>query len=73
MVKDQSDNEKENQYLNGYSFWLAAKNFLYAPSQRKDSTYHGICYTSCGALAGMRNSLMGRPGQIDPVTHPTMD
>ena len=29
--------------------------------QRQDNTYHGICYTSCGALAGMRNSSMGPP------------
>ena len=24
-------------------------------------TYHGLCYTSRGALAGMRNSSMGPP------------
>ena len=29
---------------------------LYAPSHRQDITYHGLCYTSYGALAGMRNS-----------------
>ena len=28
---------------------------------RQDSTYHGLCYTSRGALAGMRNSSMGPP------------
>ena len=27
---------------------------LYAPSHRQDSTYHGLCYTSRGALAGTR-------------------
>ena len=32
----------------GYSFLLS---FLYAPY----STYHGLCYTSHGALAGTRN------------------
>ena len=32
---------------------------LYAPSHRQDSTYHGLCYTSRGALAGTRNSSMG--------------
>ena len=26
---------------------------------RQDSTYHGLCYTSRGALAGMRNSPAG--------------
>ena len=38
-----------------YSFWLAASFFLYAPSHRQDSTYHVLCYTSHGALAGTRN------------------
>ena len=45
----------------GYSFRLAARVLLYAPSHRQDSTYHGLCYTSRGALAGMRNSSMGPP------------
>ena len=44
----------------GYSFRLAARVLLYAPSHRQDSTYHGLCYTSRGALAGTRNSSMGR-------------
>ena len=35
----------------GYSFRLAARVLLYAPSHRQDSTYHGLCYTSRGALA----------------------
>ena len=38
----------------GYSFRLAARVLLYALSNRKDSTYHGLCYTSRGALAGTR-------------------
>ena len=42
----------------GYSFRLTARVLLYAPSHRQDSTYHSLCYTSCGALAGMRNSSM---------------
>ena len=45
----------------GYSFRLAARVLLYAPSHRQDSTYHGPCYTSRGALAGTRNSSMGPP------------
>ena len=52
MVKDHSDSEREK---------LAAKELLYAPSHRQDSTYHNLCYTSRGALAGMRNSPMGPP------------
>ena len=45
----------------GYSFQLAARVLLYAPSHRQDSTYNSLCYTSCKALAGTRNSSMGPP------------
>ena len=38
----------------GYSYRLTARVLLYAPSHRLDSTYHCLCYTSHGALAGMR-------------------
>ena len=48
----------------GYSFRLAARVLLYAPSHRQDSTYHGLCYTSRGALAGTRNSSMGPPHEV---------
>ena len=41
----------------GYSFRLTARVILYAPSHRQNSTYHGLCYTSRGALAGTRNSI----------------
>ena len=50
----------------GYSYRLTARVILYAPTHRQDSTYHSLCYTSCGALAGMRNSSMGL------TTHRTM-
>ena len=45
----------------GYSYRLTARVLLYAPSHRRDNTYHDLCYTSCGALAGTRNSSMGPP------------
>ena len=45
----------------GYSYRLTARVLLYAPSHRQDSTYHSLCCTSCGALAGMRNSSMCPP------------
>ena len=45
----------------GYSFRLTARVLLYAPSHRQDSTYHGLWYTSRGALAGTRNSSVGSP------------
>ena len=41
----------------GYSFRLTARVLLYAPSHRQDNTYHGLCYTSRGALAGTRNRI----------------
>ena len=46
----------------GYSYRLAARVLLYAPSHRQDNTYHGLCYTSRGALAGTRNSSMDERG-----------
>ena len=53
----------------GYFFCLATSILLYAPSYRQDSTYHSLCYTSCGTLVGTRNTSMGPPLGIDPVTH----
>ena len=50
----------------GYSFQLTTRVLLYAPSHRQDSTYHSLCYTSHGALAGMRNSSMGSPHELLP-------
>ena len=47
MVKDYSDSKR-------------ARILLYAPSHRQDNTSHGFCYTSRGALAGLRNSSMGQ-------------
>ena len=34
----------------GYSYRLAARVLLYAPSHRQDNTYHSLCYTS-GAIS----------------------
>ena len=45
----------------GYSYRLTARVLLYALSHRQDNTYHSLCYTSRGALAGTRNSSMGPP------------
>ena len=56
----------------GYSYRLTARVLLYAPSHRQDNTYHGLCYTSRGALGGTRNSSMGPPheGSIRRPTAP---
>ena len=62
LVNDHSDSERGNQLpLHGYSFQLAARVLLYAPPHIDDSTYHGLCYTSRGALAGTRNNSMDPP------------
>ena len=61
MVKDDSDSEKGNPLPPRR---LTARVLLYAPSHRQDNTYHGLCYTSRGALAGTRNSSMGPPTDI---------
>ena len=47
----------------GYSYRLTARVILHAPSHIQDNTYHGLCYTSRGALAGTRNSSMGPPNE----------
>ena len=55
MVKDHSDSQREESRCHhmGYSFRLAGRVLLY--------TYHCLCYTSRGALAGTKNSSMGPP------------
>ena len=64
MVKDHSDRREETRCRHiGYSFQLEARVLLYASSHRQDNTYHSICYTSRGALAGTRNIL----GVLTPV------
>ena len=73
MVKDHSDSERGNPLPpHGLLFLISSKVFLYAPSHRQDNTYHSLCYTSHGALAGTRNSSMGPPheGSIRRPTAP---
>ena len=60
-VKENLDSERRNPLQpHRILFPINSKGFLYAPSHRQDSTYHSLCYTSRGSLAGMRNSSMGR-------------
>ena len=59
MVKDHSAREESRCRHIGYSFQLAARVLLYTSSHIQDNTYHSLCYTSRGALAGTRNSSMG--------------
>ena len=60
MVKKNSDSERGNPLPpHGLLFSISSKVLLYAPSHIHDNTYHGLCYTSCEALAGTRNISMG--------------
>ena len=54
----------------GYSYQLTARVLLYAPSHRQDNTYHGLCYTSRGVLAGTRNNSVGPPMKDRPDDPP---
>ena len=63
MVKYHSDSERGNPLPPHRLYLLKYRTgvLLYASSHRQDSTYHSLCYTSRGALAGRRNSSMGPP------------
>ena len=63
MVKDHLDNKRGNLLPPHVLHFQIKSNgfFLYASSHRQDDTYHGLCYASCGALAGTKNSSMGPP------------
>ena len=43
----------------GYSFRLAVRALLYAPSHRQDSTCHGLCYTSRRVRLDLNNKFDG--------------
>ena len=69
MVKDHSDSERGKPLPpHGLLFPITSKGSFYM----HHPTYHGLCYTSRGALAGKRNSSMGPPWRIDPITHRTI-
>ena len=62
MVKDHSDSERGSPLLpHGLLFSISSKGFVYASSRRQDNSYHGLCYTCSGALAGTKNNSMGPP------------
>ena len=63
MVKDHSYIETGNPLppLYGLLFPISSKGSIMCITPRQDSTYHDVCYTSHGALAGTRNSSMGPP------------
>ena len=68
MVKNHSDRKKGNPLLpHGLLFPISSKHH-----PRQVNTYHSLCYTSHGSLAGTRNSSKGSPWRIDPTTLHTM-
>ena len=70
MVKDHSDNERGNPLppLHGLLFPISSKGFYMHHQNKQDSTYHGLCYTSRGALAGTRNQVL-RMLAVDSVPY----
>ena len=73
MVKDHSDSERGNLLPpHRLLFPISSKGSFICIIPRQDNTYHSLCYTSRGALAGTRNSSMDPPWRIDPMTHRTM-
>ena len=61
MVKDHSNSERGNPLPPHALLFLISSKGFYMHHPRQDNTYYGLCYTSCGALAGTRNSSMGAP------------
>ena len=62
MASDIWSDHSESEIANtlpphGLLFPINNNVILYVPSHIYYSTYHYLCYTSCGALAGTRNSL----------------
>ena len=71
MVSDHLDSERGNPLLpHGLLFLINSKGSFICTIPQV-STYHSLCYTSRGVLAGTRNSSMGPPheGSIQrPIT-----
>ena len=62
MVEDHPESERDNPLPpHGLLFPINSKGSFICSSHRQDCTYHSLCYTSRGALAGTRNSSMGPP------------
>ena len=63
-----TDNERGSQ-LPSLHFLLAAKDLLF---HGHDSIYRNLCFTSCGDLAGTRNSSVDSLSGINPTIHFTL-
>ena len=66
--KDHSETERRNPLLPLYWLVFTIRDlYTYHPTHRLVHTT--TCYTSCGAMAGMRNSWMGPQWGIHMTTH----
>ena len=74
MVKNHSYSERGNLLppRHGLLFPNSSKYSFICTIPHMDSTYHGLCYTNPGALAGTRNSSKGSPRRINPMILRTM-
>ena len=73
MVKDHSDSERKPPTATTWAtLFEQQQKFFYMHHLRQDKPYHSPCYTSCGALAGKRDSSVGPISGIDPMTHRIM-
>ena len=61
MLKDHSANERGNPLPPHRLFFPISSKGSFICIIPQDYTYHGLCYTSSGALAGTRNSSMDPP------------
>ena len=61
MASDYGENQRRNPLplLHGLLLRLAARDLLYAPSHRQDSTYRVLCYTSLSLSHDWRNKGCG--------------
>ena len=60
MVKDYLDSERGNPLPpHGLLFHISSKGSFICIIPQTGNTYHRLCYTSRGALAGTRNSSVG--------------
>ena len=75
MVKDHSDSERGNPLPpHGLLFPISSRDYFICTIPhdfRQDCTYHGLCYTSRGVLAGTRNSSTDRTmkDRSDDLSH----
>ena len=74
MVKDHLESKTGNLLLPHWLlFLISSKGSFICTIPQTELSYNNICYTSCGELAGMRNSSEIPPWGIDMLTHCTMN